>query len=441
MSRLPLSRRTLLRGAGTLVALPLFEAMMPNLARAQAATPRRFMAFYVPCGIRMDRWTPTATGAGYTLTSILSGQDPSVKEDVLVLTGLANRPARPDGPGDHASGTGAFLTCAHPFKTEASNIKNGISVDQVLANAWRGKTRFPSLELGIDGGGASGNCDSGYSCAYARNISWASETQPLSKETNPQSLFDRLFGGLDPAASMAAVAKRKLYRTSVLDAVKGDATRLKTKLGKTDQRKLDEYQTGLRELETRINSAPTEQVCLPGQRPAGSVDIRDKTRVMLDLIAWAFQCDLTRVATFMLQNAGSGYTYNFLGLNDGHHSYSHHGGAAANLDALEKIGTWEVQQFAYLLRKLKAIAEPDGSVLDNSTVFFSSEIEDGDSHSHFNMPVLVAGKAGGALTSGRHLRYSDQPSVANLFLSTLRNYGLADASFGDSSGLLGQLKV
>ncbi len=451
MSRFTLSRRTLLRGLGTALALPTLEAMLPGLARAQSMNPRRFVAFYVPCGIRMNRWTPAATGTSYALTSILtplgaSGSQPSIQEDTLVLTGLANRPARPDGPGDHASGTGAFITNAHPFKTNGANIRNGISFDQVLANAWRGQTRFSSLELGIDGGAASGDCDSGYSCAYARNIAWASDTQPLAKETNPQSVFDRMFAGVDPNQTAGAVARRKLYRQSVLDAVKEDSASLKTRLGVTDKRKMDEYLTGVRDLELRIASEQATS-CSPGTRPGAWVDIRDKADQMLDLIAFAFQCDLTRSITYMQQNAGSGYVYRFLNVDgapitEGHHSLSHHGGSVAKNDALEAIGRWEVEQFAKLVRKLKAIPEADGTtVLDNSAVFFSSEIEDGDSHSHFNMPILVAGKAGGTLRPGQHLRYADQPSVGNLFTTLGQALGAAVPSFGDSTGTLPGITV
>ena len=436
----PLSRRTLLRGAGTLMALPFFEAMLPARALGQnAPKPRRFVGFYIPCGIHMPAWTPAATGSGWAATEILQPLvDGGFKNDVLVLSGLANRPARPDGPGDHASGTGAFLTAAHPFKTAAANIKNGISVDQVLANAVRQYTRFGSLELGIDSGGNSGDCDSGYSCAYATNIAWASDTQPLAKETSPMAVFDRLFGAVDPNQTAAAITKRKLYKQSVIDSVKDDASRLQTRLGKTDQRKLDEYLTGVRQLEVRIQSEAPSQ-CAPGARPAGFIDIRDKTTQMLDLIAFAFQCDLTRVATFMLQNAGSNYVHRFLGLTDGHHTMSHHGGAPVKHANLTKINVWEVQQLAYLLGKLKAIVEPDGTVLDNSLVFFSSEIEDGDSHSHFNMPIVVAGKAGGAFTPGRHVRYAAQESVGNLFVSMLNGLGVPTTQFGDSTGALGQL--
>ena len=447
MKKWELSRRTMLRGAGTLLALPVLEAMLPSIARAQAmgAAPKRLVAFYAACGIRMSSWTPAATGAGYTLSPILTPLGaynglPSVKEDTLVVTGLANRPAQPDGPGDHASGTGAFLTASHPFKTNAANIKNGISMDQAAANAFKPLTRFASLELGNNNGGNSGDCDSGYSCAYANNISWASATQPLAKETNPQSVFDRLFGAADPNQTQAAVARRKKLKQSVLDSVKDDATVLKTRLGTTDKRKIEEFSTGLRELEIRIQGEmPT--ACTPAARPPSAPDIRTKTTQMLDLIAFAFQCDLTRVATFMLQNAGSGYVYDFLGLTDGHHELSHHGGDANKLAGLEKIGRWEVEQFAYLLRKLKSIPEPGGNVLDNSLAFFSSEIEDGDSHSHFNMPILVGGKASGNFTPGRHVRYANSPSVGNLFVSMLSATGVPTTQFGDSTGALPDVKI
>lgn len=446
-----LSRRTILRGLGTALALPMLEAMVPGTARAQAMRPQRFVAFYVPCGIRMNRWTPAATGAGYTLSSILQplgayNGAASIKDDVLVLSGLSNRPARPDGPGDHASGTGAFITCAHPFKTSGADIRNGISFDQVLANAWRTQTRFASLELGQDGGGGSGDCDSGYSCAYARNIAWASATQPLAKETNPQAVFDRLFSGIDPNTTAAAIAKRKRYRQSVLDSVKEDSVALQGKLGATDKRKLDEYLTGVRELEVRVASEQPSS-CAPGARPGAWTDIRDKADQFLDLITFAFQCDLTRSITYMQQNAGSGYTYRFLSVNgtaisDGHHTLSHHGGDAAKNDALEVINRWEVEQFAKLARKLKAVTEPDGTtLLDNAALFFSSEIEDGDSHSHLNMPVLVAGKAGNQLRTGQHLAFPNQPSVANLFVTLAQAMGVNQTSFGDSTGTLSGIRV
>jgi hypothetical protein len=428
------------------MALPWLEAMLPRGSVAQGMSPKRFIAFYVPCGIRMSRWTPAATGSAWQLTPILgplgaATMRPSIQGDVNIITGLFNRPAIPIMGGDHAAGTAAFITARPPFKTEAANIRNGISLDQVFANAWRGQTRFASLELGTD---PVGFPDTGYSSAYIANIAWASETQPLAKETNPLSVFNRLFGAIDPNQSTEAVARRRRLKQSVVDAVRADANGLKPKLGKTDQRKLDEYLTGVRELEMRVQAPLANTTCAPSGRPAQVGGLVDRTRVMLDMLVWALRCDLTRSATFMLQNGGSNYVFDFLGLSDGHHGYSHHGGASsgtegdpAKNEALEKINTWEVEQLAYLIRSMKAVQEPNGStLLSNSLVFFSSEIEDGDHHRHSNMPILVAGNAGGRVVTGRHLRFTGSPPVANLFLSITDALGAAQTSFGDSTGML-----
>jgi hypothetical protein len=318
-----------------MVALPMLEAMAPSVARAQAAAPKRMLAYYVPCGIVMNAWTPAATGASWALTPILTPLAP-VKDDVLVLSGLANRPARPDGPGDHASGTGAFLTASHPFKTEGANIRNGISVDQVAANAIGAATLFPSLQLGIDGGSGVGDCDSGYSCAYARNISWASPTQPLPKITSPAVLYDQLFQGFDPDATAEEQARRTLYRTSVLDFVRDEANSLKLRLGTTDRAKLDQYLTGVDELEDKIAKASTGPVCEPIDRPSDPGDIVAHSDIMNRLMTLAFQCDATRVISFMLANAGSNRSYEFLGVSGGHHEISHHQDLQENFDRLHR---------------------------------------------------------------------------------------------------------
>ncbi len=444
MKKWELSRRTLLRGAGTLMALPLLEQMMPGVARAQAAgapPPRRLVAFYVPCGIHMQKWTPSETGSNYGLTPTLQPLA-NFKSKMLVLSGIANYPARPDGPGDHASGTGAFITAAHPYKTEGTDIKNGISMDQVAAGHLKQFTRFPSLELGTDGGGATGNCDSGYSCAYARNISWSGPQTPVPKETNPSLVFNRLFGGIDAEETLAQIQKRKAYKQSVIDFVRTDARALEVQLGKTDKQKMDEYLTSVRELELRVQAIEETVTCDPGDSPGNPGDIRDKTRAMLDLMALAFQCDVTRVSSFMLGNAGSNRVFSFLGNTSGHHTYSHHQSLQENYDALARIDLWEVQQLAYLFGKLDAIQEADGTVLDNSLVFFSSEIEDGNAHRHTNMPIILGGGGGGAVTPGRHVKYSGNPPVANLFISMLASVGVNVPAFGDDgTGPLPQLKA
>jgi hypothetical protein len=425
-----LSRRAFLGGASAVVALPWLESALPRGARAQAAPPTRFLGYYVPCGMRMLHWTPSAQGADYDLPPIL---EPllDLKAKVSVLTGLANRPARPDGPGDHASGTGAFLTCAHPFKTEGADIRNGISLDQQLAQAIGGETSLRSLQLGIDGGSSAGGCDSGYSCAYARNVSWSGPSTPLPKLTDPGIVFDRLFAGFDPASTDEQVARRLRQNTSVLDAVLTDAWSLSRRLGSRDRRKVDEYMTGVRELELRMRGAAEGPSCDPGTRPGRDFAFVDKVRLMSDLMVLAFQCDLTRFTTFMLGNAGSNRSFDFLGVRGGHHELSHHQRDAAKEDALTVIDRWEVEQFAYLLSRMDAVDEGGQSLLDHSVVFFSSEIEDGDTHSHFNMPILLAGSGGGAFAPGRHQRFAGQPSVGRLFVSILQAFGLGDTMFGD----------
>ena len=430
----PLSRRTFLRAAGVSIGLPMLDAMRPRLARAQAQAPTRLVFFYVPCGIHMPEWTPSQTGANYDLKRILAPLAP-VQSDVSVLTGLENRLARPDGPGDHASGTGAFLTCAHPFKTSGAGIRNGISVDQVAANELGAQTLFASLQYGSDGGGSTGNCDSGYSCAYARNISWKSETQPLPKETNPSAAFDRLFGGADPKATAEQQARRRRYKKSILDFTLGDANALRARLGKTDRQKLDEYVTSIRELEVRIQNEANGPVCV-ADRPESGGDIRQRVDNMLDIIVTALRCDSSRFLTFMMGNAGHNRSFPFLGFTEQHHDLSHHQNNPNNHEKLVQIGTWEIEQFAALLTRMKGVQEGDGNLLDNSLVFFSSEISDGNRHNHDDLPILLAGRGGGAVTAGRHTRYPNQTPIANLFVSMLQAAGSTAQSFGDSTGPL-----
>jgi len=427
-----LGRRLFLGGAGAVVALPFLESAMPKLARAGDMVAKRFLAFYVPNGIHMPAWTPQGVGADFELTPILSPLA-AVKEKILVLSGLANKPAQPDGPGDHASGTGAFLTARHPYKTEGADIKNGISLDQQAALTLGPLVRIPSMQLGIDGGDSAGDCDSGYSCAYARNISWASESQPLPKVVNPSVVYDQLFGGFDPEATAAELAKRKKYRKSVLDYVTAEAKSLSMKLGTTDRAKLDEYLTGVYELGQKIDKLGTGPVCTSIPEPPSSLPFGEHVTLMSDLMVLAMQCDATRVVSFMMSNAGSGRSYEFIGVSGAHHEISHHQDIPENFDKLTLIDTWEVEQLAYLLGKMDAIDEGGATMLDNSVVFFSSEIEDGNSHSHYNMPIVVAGRAGGALASGRHLVFEDDRPVADLFVSILNALDLPDKSFGDDS--------
>ena len=424
-----LDRRHFLRGAGATVALPF----LPSIARAQPAPTKRFVAFYVPCGIHMRAWTPMGRGTRWESTPILAPVEP-FREQLNILTGIRNLPARPDGPGDHAAGTGSFLTAAHCFKTEGANISNGISIDQAIANAVGQDHRFPSLVLGSEGGGNAGGCDSGYSCAYSRNISWISESQPAAKETNPRTVFNRLFGGQDAGLTEAQIARRKLYRKSILDFVRDDAQRLKPKLGRTDTRKLDEYLTSVRELERQIDLADAER-CDSGPAPGRPDDLRGHVRQMLDLMVLAMQCDLTPVVTYMLGNGGSNRPFPWLGISDGHHQLSHHQDNPTNFEQLQTIDIWELEQLAYLLGRMRDTSDRGGTtLLDNTLLFFSSEIEDGNSHAHRNLPILLAGGASGQLPGGRHVWLRDeQPPIADLFITCAQLMGVTLNAFGDDS--------
>ncbi|MCA9709537.1 MAG: DUF1552 domain-containing protein, partial [Myxococcales bacterium] len=307
-----LSRRAFLGGAGVMVSLPLLEAMLPT-RQAEAggsAGPKYLLAWYVPNGIHMAGWTPPDTGPGFTLTPILQPLA-ALQSEILVISGLDNAPSESEGPGDHASGTSGFLTCTHVTKSE-STITNGTSMDQVYAEHIGDQTVVPSLQLGIEGGGNSGGCDSGYSCAYSRNISWVGNT-PLSKLTSPSTAFELLFAGFDPGATAQELAQRKTNRLSVLDYTMDDAAALRAKLGTSDRVKLDEYLDSVRDLEIKVETDDAVPQCDPGTIPGDPGDITDHVRLMCDVMVKAFECDRTRVISFMLGNAGSNRSYGFLG--------------------------------------------------------------------------------------------------------------------------------
>lgn len=445
-----LSRRTLLGGAGALIALPWLEAMMPHGRRAKAeemGPPLRALFYYLPNGIHMQSFTPATEGPDYELTKTLAPfQDDmaqvNLKQDLLVLTGLANMPAKPEGPGDHAGGTSAFLTATHVTKSE-TDINNDISIDQVIANELGDVAPHRSLQFGTNNGTTQGNCDSGYSCAYTSNISWKDSKTPLPKLYDPGVIFDLLFSGFDPEATAEEQAKRRTSRLSVIDYATDQVQSLQTKLGKTDRDKLDQYLTGLRDLEKRVSDENTEAACtLPGMFSGAYPDHATHVDLMTELMALAFQCDMTRIITFMLDNAGSNRNYEFIGAPGGHHEISHHGNNPDNFAKLEIINRWEMQQFAKLLQRLKNSPEGEGTLLDNCIVFLSAEISDGNAHNHDNLPVLVAGKAGGRITPGRHVKYADKPALANLFISFAQMFDVPLAAFGDDgTGPLPNLKV
>lgn len=436
----PWSRRAFLGGGAAVVTLPWLESLRrPAFAAGAPGTaPVRLLWLYVPNGFMMQDFTPAAQGAGYDLPRILAPLAP-VQAEVSVLTGLANAPARVPVAGDHARGTGSFLSCVTVEHTAGDDIQNGISIDQVVAAELGDATLFPSLELGCSGGAAVGDCDSGYSCAYTRNISWANATTPMAKTTDPALLFDRLFAGFDLDLTEEDRARRRRWRTSVLDSVTREANELNGKLSTTDRLKVDEFLTGVRELEQRILFG-ADGLCVPPGEPALSLDYAAQIAAFHDVLVKAFECDLTRAASFMFENAGSNRSFDFLGVSGAHHEISHHQSDPANTERLVTIGTWEVQQFADLVARLQAIPDVDGgTLLDNTLVMFSSEISDGDWHNHDNLPVLLAGRGGGAHTPGRHLVLPDDTPIANLYVAMAQAAGATTAAHGDSTGVLSLL--
>jgi hypothetical protein len=440
MTRPPISRRTVLRGVGAALALPWLEAMGPltNWAAGAAAphsAPNRMAFLYVPNGINMPDWTPKLEGAGFDLPPILGPLAP-VQDDLLVLTGLTADKARPngDGPGDHARALAAFLTGCQPRKTDGTDIRAGISVDQVAAARVGDQTRLPSLEIGCEQGAMAGNCDSGYSCVYSSAISWRSATLPLPKEVNPKLVFERLFGGPD-----ADRARRDRDRKSILDFVREDSADFEGRLGANDRRKLDEYFVAVRDVELRIEKATKMPAVEPkgAAKPAGPpAGYEEHLRLMCDLLVLAFQADVTRVCTFVLANEGSNRPYAFIGVPEGHHDLSHHGNDPKKRAKIREINRFHVAQLAYLLRKLKSIPEGDGTLLDHCMVAYGSGNSDGNAHNHDDLPVLLAGLGCGTIKPGRHLRFARNTPLNNLWVSLLDRIKAGVPSLGDSSGRL-----
>ena len=446
-----LSRRAILKGLGAAVALPLLDSMLATHALGVAAEksvaagkgiPTRLAFVFQPNGVIQSAWFPKAPGENYELSESLAALAPH-KNDVLVISGLAqdNGRAKGDGPGDHARAAGSFLTGAHPVKTAGANIKVGMSADQHVAAKIGSQTRLPSLELGIEPGRTSGNCDSGYSCAYSSSISWKTESTPMAKEINPRQAFERLFGGEEN--NPEARAKRAANRKSILDVVAGDAVKLKEKLGQTDRHKIDEYFTAIREIETRIEQAETNA---KNTRPEYEIpkgipkDGGEHLRLMYDLLMLAFRTDSTRVATFMVGNAGSNKTYPMVGVNEGHHELSHHRNEADKMDKLKKVDKFQIDQFAYFIQQLKSVKEGEGTLLDHCAVMFGSGLGDGNAHSHHNLPVIVAGRAGNTIKPGRYIVTEKEIPLNNLFLSFFDRMGTPADSFGDSNGRMSGLE-
>ena len=407
----PLSRRTLLRGFGTALTLPALEAMDPTSVFGATKTawikpPTRAAWIYVPNGVHVEDWRPTTLGAKYELPWIL---EPLAKHkrDLSVLMGLTHDKGRAhgDGPGDHARAGAVFLTGVQPLKTDGQ-VKLAKSADQVAADSIGGKTAFRSLVVGCEGARVSGQCDSGYSCAYSGHISWLSESTPAGKERNPRLVFERLFRGGAKLDTQVALAVREKRRLSVIDYVIADARRLRQKLGKADKDKLEEYLDGIPD------------------------DHGEHQRLLYDVITLAFETDSTRVATFMVANEGSNRAHKEIGVPEGHHSLSHHGKDPVKQEQIRKINRYQVEQFAYFLDKLRGVKEQGKPLLDSCMVVYGSSIADGNKHSHHDLPVLLAGRGGGIKT-GEAKRYPDETPMNDLHLAMLERLGAPATSLGD----------
>jgi len=445
------TRRNFLRGLGLSVALPLMESAVPQslaetsqqFAVTPDGDPLRTAFLYVPNGVNVSKWFPKGEGSDYQLNETMQPLS-DLKSDFQVVSGLAheNGSAGKDGAGDHARAHSSFLTASRPYKTAGADIKLGVSIDQEMAKYVGKQTRLASLELSCDGSRKSGKCDSGYSCAYQFNLSWRNEVSPMTAEHNPRLVFERLFGAGAANQRQQNFNQRMAERRSVLDFVLDETQSLSKQLGRNDIQKLDEYLTGVRQIEQRIEKAEVfgDLPDIEMESPAGIPrEYAEHIRLMFDMMVMAFQTDSTRISSFMLAHDGSNRNFNEVGVSQGHHSLSHHGNKDSNLDKLAKIDKFYMEQFAYFLKRLKQAKDVSGrSVLENSMIVYGSGLCDGNRHQHYNLPIIMAGHGGGTIKPGRHveLNHRDKTPMANLFVSMMQRMGISDPDFGDSNGSL-----
>jgi len=447
-----LSRRHFLRGLGTCIALPAFESLgawrllaaNPVAAGPSGSgAPVRAAFLFFPNGAIPAAWWPKEAGPSFEFSRTLKPLEP-LRPHLQLLGGLDHKSAEggPDGGGDHARGNGVFLTGVR-LKKSATDIRAGVSIDQAIAGEIGHLTRFPSLELSSDAIRTSGACDSGYACAYQFNLSWRSASSPLAAEANPRKVFERLFGVGEQGERGQNLRRRQQEQRSVLDFVLDDARAMNRRLIGRDRDKLDQYLTGVREIETSIQKAEEfGQVKDPGvAAPSGIPQDRAQyVQVMFDMLALAFQTDSTRVATLLLGHDGDNRSLPEIGIAEGHHDLSHHFNSEEKIQKLMEIDLWYAQQLAAFLQKLETIQDVDGrSLLHNSMILYGSGNADGNRHTHSNLPLILAGAGGGSLTPGRYVRHGSKP-MTNLLLSLAGRMGARGLqTFGDSSGPLGDL--
>jgi hypothetical protein len=438
IEKMALPRRSFLRGVGVTVALPLLDAMVPALSAAPVS-PRRLGFVYIPNGAVMSKWQPNGAGALQELPSSLSPLAP-FKDQLIIPIGLNQKQAESfgDGNGDHSRAGSTYLSGVHPKHTEGADVRNGTTVDQYAAQELGKDTRLRSLEVAMEQVFLIGNCDNGYSCAYTNSISWRTPTDPNPMETNPRLVFERLFGDGGSAASRLAQMRED---RSILDFVNSGIAGLQKKLGVTDRNIVSDYLDSVREIERRIQVAERQQdgessLVLP-ERPIGAPEAyEDHAKLMFDLIALAYQADITRVFTFTLGKEQTNQPYPQIGVNDAHHAVSHHQNDPVKLEKGAKINKYHVELLSHFLNKLKATPEGDGNLLDHSMVLHGGGISDADAHSHINLPVVLVGGGGGSLKGGRSVSYRAGTPMNNLHMALLEKVGVHTEKFGDATEAL-----
>jgi len=441
ITRKPLDRRTVLRGTGAVLALPVMEAMMPSssvAAEAADAARKRLHVIYTPNGMMMEHWTPAAAGKDYELTPILQPLAP-YRDKFVVISGLdqAQAEALGDGAGDHGRCCGSWLTGMHVKKTEGADLASGVSMDQVVAKQFGDLTQIPSLEMGLEPTSLVGSCDTGYSCAYTNTLSWSSASTPLPVTVNPREVFERLFGDGDNLDAKSRLAQLK-RQASILDFVAGDAKRLSSRMSANDKKKLDEYLTSVRDIERRIQKMEKrgpDTAALPAYaRPTGVPDdFQQHARMMIDLMILAAQADLTRVNTLMLAREVSGRSYPEIGVPDAHHALSHHGNDPEKIAKLTKINQLHMEQIAYYVKRMSETKDGNGTLLDHSLLLAGASLADPNKHEHRNLPTIVAG---GLIAGNRHIAAAKGTPMTNMMLSMMDTLGVHTERLGDSTGRL-----
>jgi hypothetical protein len=442
LTKKAISRRTILRGAGTAVALPLLDAMIPAFAPAATTAPvKRFGVVYHPNGVIYDKWLPTGAGSNFELSPTLKGLEP-FKDKLIVITGLFSDQAEPlgDGGGDHSRACGSYLTGVHVKKSD-SILENAVSMDQIAAKAFERETQLSSLQMTADENSLLGSCDLGYSCAYSSTVSWLTPTLPLMAENNPRVLFERMFGSSDSTDARVRAARLKQDR-SLLDSVNDRVSQLQRKLGTADNRKMNDYLTALRDVERRIQKAEEQSSKeLPDvHQPAGIPDnFVDQVRLLYDLQLLAYQSDLTRVITFLYGREQTGRPYPQIGVPEPHHPLTHHQNDPVKMEKCTRIQRHHIELFAEYLEKLRNTPDGDGSLLDHVILLYGSGISNSDRHSHGPLPTFVVGGGAGTLKGGRHLIYPEHTPLTNLQLTLLNKLGVPAESLGDSTGQFKEL--